>query len=490
MNEQLIKFIELCLADGIVSKKEREVIFKKAKKLGVDEDECEIILEGLISQHKEKVTEKKPGRSIKDVVLKESYLDLDIAEEWLNNLNKLGEDIKGVLQKENVMNFVKSGDFKNILKKSPYVHDREMLDYMISQPGNGERWSWWKASLVQDPNTGTFTLERELKNKIETILKEEEFWGYSAMDGPLGQQNKKDMQYAIRNKYDHVLDYSSIIIPERWGFAIFTNLGIHAFHRGHSNWMSWTEKYPEFQSYDKLQERDWNGSRAMHTISWKYLFAYETNVDIKSLFLNLKLSFDDNLFIETTSSCNLNDTDLSNIMRVHHYITKSIREHNQAVEKLSISHIYDVEKIIFDKYEWDMTKEIESLISYQKEFIILMTSLLMMRDNMLNCLIKSDAVNAKKILLQLEDLGVLETKFQRDLLDSLKEIGEQLAALNQNLLSMMDSLTDHLKSIDNNIGQQNDNLSEISGKLTYNNLISTISAYQLWKVNKNTKALN
>ena len=50
MNEQLIKFIELCLMDGVVSDKEREVIFRKSKELGVPEDECEIILEGMMGQ--------------------------------------------------------------------------------------------------------------------------------------------------------------------------------------------------------------------------------------------------------------------------------------------------------------------------------------------------------------------------------------------------------------------------------------------------------
>ena len=48
MNEQLIKFIELCLVDGVISDKEREVIFRKSKELGILEDECEIILEGMI----------------------------------------------------------------------------------------------------------------------------------------------------------------------------------------------------------------------------------------------------------------------------------------------------------------------------------------------------------------------------------------------------------------------------------------------------------
>lgn len=47
MNEQLIKFIELCLMDGVITDKEKEVIFRKSKELGVPEDECEIILESM-----------------------------------------------------------------------------------------------------------------------------------------------------------------------------------------------------------------------------------------------------------------------------------------------------------------------------------------------------------------------------------------------------------------------------------------------------------
>ena len=58
MNEQLIKFIELCLMDGVVTHKEREVIFRKSKELGVPEDECDIILEGMIQQ-KGRVSEIK-----------------------------------------------------------------------------------------------------------------------------------------------------------------------------------------------------------------------------------------------------------------------------------------------------------------------------------------------------------------------------------------------------------------------------------------------
>jgi len=54
MNKELIKFIELCLADDVISDKEKKVIFRKAKELGVPKDECEIILDGLVKKNAKK----------------------------------------------------------------------------------------------------------------------------------------------------------------------------------------------------------------------------------------------------------------------------------------------------------------------------------------------------------------------------------------------------------------------------------------------------
>ena len=51
MNEQLLKFIELCLIDGVITDKEREVIFRKSIELKVPIDECEIILEAMIYKY-------------------------------------------------------------------------------------------------------------------------------------------------------------------------------------------------------------------------------------------------------------------------------------------------------------------------------------------------------------------------------------------------------------------------------------------------------
>lgn len=106
MNEELIKFINICLIDGVVTDKEREVIFRKSKELGVPEDECEIILEGMIhqssSKQEQKVTPKtispKPKNKVvktvqnkkKPIIKKDSFFskEIDSLENSIKQLEK------------------------------------------------------------------------------------------------------------------------------------------------------------------------------------------------------------------------------------------------------------------------------------------------------------------------------------------------------------------------------------------------------------------
>ena len=91
MNKELIKFIELCLADGVISKKERKVIFRKAEELGVPKDECEIILEGLVLNNAK--FNNKPIKQSKDLTVeKETHKDEKIINYKLNNDNDNDKD--------------------------------------------------------------------------------------------------------------------------------------------------------------------------------------------------------------------------------------------------------------------------------------------------------------------------------------------------------------------------------------------------------------
>ena len=61
MNPEIEKLIDLALADGEITDKERSVILKKAEKLDEDPDEVEMILDGRLHESKKLKTKEKVG---------------------------------------------------------------------------------------------------------------------------------------------------------------------------------------------------------------------------------------------------------------------------------------------------------------------------------------------------------------------------------------------------------------------------------------------
>lgn len=69
-NDQIEDLIEAALADGVLTEKEREVLFKKAKEKGIDLDEFEMVLEGRLhmkqqEMKKEQAQAQAPAKSSK-----------------------------------------------------------------------------------------------------------------------------------------------------------------------------------------------------------------------------------------------------------------------------------------------------------------------------------------------------------------------------------------------------------------------------------------
>jgi len=58
MNQELEKYIDMAVADGEVTEKEKTVLLRKAKELGVDQDELDMILEAKL--HLQKKSSEKP----------------------------------------------------------------------------------------------------------------------------------------------------------------------------------------------------------------------------------------------------------------------------------------------------------------------------------------------------------------------------------------------------------------------------------------------
>jgi hypothetical protein len=102
MNEQLINFIQLCLADGVISEKEREVIFRKAKEFGVDEDECEILIDSYTfkvnktSKNNKSITLKPDRKFVLKKVNKIAPASLNQEKELYKKVDILSEEEKKI----------------------------------------------------------------------------------------------------------------------------------------------------------------------------------------------------------------------------------------------------------------------------------------------------------------------------------------------------------------------------------------------------------
>ena len=70
MNSEIENLINMALADGEVTEKERAIILRKAESLGLDRDEIEMILEGKIVLHNINANDLKTNHSSKEGELK------------------------------------------------------------------------------------------------------------------------------------------------------------------------------------------------------------------------------------------------------------------------------------------------------------------------------------------------------------------------------------------------------------------------------------
>jgi len=60
-NEQLEKLIDMALADGELTEKEKQILFKKAESFGVDLDEFEMVLDAKLFQKQQSVKSDEPS---------------------------------------------------------------------------------------------------------------------------------------------------------------------------------------------------------------------------------------------------------------------------------------------------------------------------------------------------------------------------------------------------------------------------------------------
>ena len=120
MNQEIEQLIELALADGQLTEKERTVIINKAKSLGIVQDEVEMIMEGKLHQletgrtksNKEKIGNIKTcpacGSCIKSMKLAceacgHEFANIEANKSITNLLNRINVLHKEPNEKENLL---------------------------------------------------------------------------------------------------------------------------------------------------------------------------------------------------------------------------------------------------------------------------------------------------------------------------------------------------------------------------------------------------
>jgi hypothetical protein len=145
MNPEIEKLIELALADGQITEKERNVILNKAISLGIDQDEVEMIIEGRLHQlkgiqpkpAKEKVGNIKTcpacGASVKSMTSAcedcgQEFANIEANKSITGLYNRINSLQKDVNEKEKVFNERKAEMINNTAIPNT---KEDLIDFLV-----------------------------------------------------------------------------------------------------------------------------------------------------------------------------------------------------------------------------------------------------------------------------------------------------------------------------------------------------------------------
>ena len=189
MHEELIEFIEFTLFDGKISDKELKVILKKAKELGVDKDECEVLIDTCIQKKNQSTSIEKSKTETRKIDFKPKVVnpimpaDLNKQADFENNIKKINIQLSKLNKQElgeikKVEDYIASTSkpvciiFSSDLPHGPYPkssdYNNKPLDYDPSSKTISSKIGNHKAGYYQNIEDDNDQLGRVL-NMLETV---------------------------------------------------------------------------------------------------------------------------------------------------------------------------------------------------------------------------------------------------------------------------------------------------------------------------------
>lgn len=457
MNQKLIQFIELCLVDGIITEKEREVIFRKSNELGVPEDECEIILQGMI--HKSSHVDEKVKENISSFLDEESIekiekLDIQVISGFVNYIKSVEDKLIEVSSSDFINNSFRKWYKnlpKNLVKGKTSFSNEDCVYYKTVDSRNGinnlqfytgnEYWMGSKIKLEHFKNSN------------------EEFIGIKSQI--LGSNIKYDRLFTTKGVYE-------VILTE------VKNLFSPKYLSGKTRLL---------KSIDTIDIEDYNDKKVQESL-WSLLIHFDNESSIYDPFIKIYKSLDISInpknIIEFLPDKEIFGDDL--VVKLSNHIRNLIEQFKNHISSTNYKDLIPV--CVIGIKRRGPNPNLFKILELNLLTIKYISNLIHLRNQLLISVLKRDRLSVKFIGEQLDDLGIMMNFYEKKKLD---KMDETIIVLKNGF----NQLTDVLSELSSNISNLNSSITtgliEINENLKFNNILSLINTYQTFKINKNTK---
>ena len=532
MNEQLIKFIELCLEDGVISDKEREVIFRKSKELGVPDDECEILIDSLVSKHSrgsnQSDTPKKKGgffssmfKEIKNNIdtesIKSSYKK--VKEDFQKGMeNSIGnENTKGKLKESSISNIP-----SKVIKYETHQKDKNDSDTTLNSLENSK-------CLFQLPeNFELHQIEVRFDQIIGKCFRENQ-------DKPFVISYNEIKNLELDKNIDHKIGVYSLglrsgIIYDSEGKYLFFRVTKNSFLRYYLYKMSISGIYETFKVMDNksIQLRKDGNVYKMNLSLDEISFFNEIweNVIVNGQKRSQEQKKIDSKVRKKTSRIEENRKSLIREFDVDNNGKIDVLENNDFQKLINVKkelillhekkegknythqfvqisnylknkskNIQELYKIIRGKKGVNIDS-IDDYIGILRNQIHTYNLLFISSFNMVLSLIEDDRITFYEIYETFDKLNIFTSNHEREMSMRLKNIESKLDEVVQSIYQMEMNICSELynlqfitEDMSDSLSGLSQGLSEINSSIQTNNLLTGIQTYQMYKINKNTKSL-
>lgn len=505
MNEQLIKFIELCLMDGVITDKEREVIFRKSRELEVPDDECEIILEGMTSkfQSENHNLVKENQSSNKENINIEFRLNEDYFKSHFKKLDGINHFIKDLTNEKKDLN----SWFEKYLEKN--LNETWFQKFFISIEDLGKLITIKKRIFFKSVGT----MEWDNGDKLTDICINERFLGYFVMEDrkPFPEESYiKTLEGFSEDSLDHELYHTNKTS------YLLTNKGVWCFKRKEVEYGS--HKYENNETfktyYEILSDKEFCYNSDFVGLSYVRIELFkiynrENTGKLNELFIVDQKKL---LKVVDTEKLNLSNEDTKVVSKIDHHLTKQISEFNNLVKVTDLNPLYDyyydekmyssrhvVDKTIpwkYENYGTNKTKLIDEISEMCKNLLSYVTVIQSLKYMYVVSSLENDLKTKNEIYHSLDEFKVFYDKFQiettrhlENISLSLKDINKNLLKINKSILELNSNIISGFDSINKSFSSQNIILNQIKDEVNNTNWFTQLNTYFLYKINKNTKSL-